>query len=119
MFEIHRIHALTLARMMTLIISILHVLIGLGIVLIYGSVHSILGNLFPNSIDAFSFFLVWVGGLIALIPLTFLIGLLTGALYNLFARWWGGIRIDLARNEPEKGNARRKNHHSPDHANET
>ena len=96
MFEIQRIKIRSLARVVMLLTSVLYLLCGLLVTLLYSGIRTIaLGGLLPNSVSALSFFVIWVGGLVVVLPLSWLIGLLSALLYNLFARWWGGLQLDL------------------------
>lgn len=103
MYEIQRIKALSLARVVMLLTSVLYVLLGLLVTLLYGGIRSIvLGGILSNSVSALSFLSIWIGGLVLVLPLSWLTGLVSAALYNLFARWWGGIHIGLVRAESDE-----------------
>jgi hypothetical protein len=98
MFEIRRINPLSLGRILMLISCVLYLLCGVAAAVVYKSIESFLTGLVgPDGFALASFLLLWVTGLAILLPLSFFTGIVAAVLYNLFSRWWGGIRIDLAR----------------------
>lgn len=81
------------------IMSVMYLVVGFLVSFLYSGIRTLLVGIFPASLGVWSFFLVWVAGLVIVLPLSFLAGLLVAALYNMTSGWWGGLRIDLVRSE--------------------
>lgn len=107
MYEIQRIRPLSLARIMMLITSVLHVVAGLVLTLVYDGLGiSALASAAPDGVNSLSLLLVWMSSLLVVLPLSFAVGALAAVLYNLFAGWWGGLHIDLAKVTPKAATAK-------------
>lgn len=99
MFEIRRLKILSVARILTLICTVLYLLTGFVVIVLYGGVSRLLVGTLTSSLSVFSVFLVWLAGTLGVLAVSFCTGLLIGWLYNIFARWWGGIQVELGKVE--------------------
>ncbi len=99
MFEIRRLKILSVARILTLICTVLYLLTGFVVIVLYGGITRLLAGTLTSTFSVLSVFLVWLAGTLGVLAVSFLSGLLIGWLYNIFARWWGGIQVELGRAE--------------------
>lgn len=103
MFEIRRLRVLSVARVVTLISTVLYLITGFVVIVLYGGISRIITiGSFGSASSIMSVFLVWVAGTLGVFLVSFLTGLLIGGLYNLFAKWWGGIQVELGKSEEGK-----------------
>ncbi len=100
MFEIRRLRASSLAKIVTLISVVLYLLAGFLVIVLYGGIRRLLEVGPLASFSVFSLFLVWLAGTVAVVVASYITGLLVAGFYNLFAKWWGGLVIELAKKEP-------------------
>ena len=100
MYEIHHIKVGSLIRIVTFITTVLYIAVGVVFSLLFETVRGLfLGNFVDASTGALSFLLVWMAGTLVVIIVMIILSAIIAGLYNLFAEWWGGLRIDLVKND--------------------
>lgn len=96
MFEIRSLHPAPFARVVMLLLAVVHVLAGIGATLLFMVLRSVFsGSFLATGVSSLTLFLFWLAGLVIIMPLGYLLGLLLAACYNLFASWWGGVALNL------------------------
>lgn len=98
MYEVQRINILSFAKITTILTSALYVFVGLLLAVLLSWFRTVaFGELFGAAPSLLSFLVIWVTGLVIVLPLSFLLGCFIALMYNLVASWWGGFRVDLAK----------------------
>lgn len=98
MVEIRTVSIRSVARFATLLATVCYLASGAAVTLLYAGFRMVFGSgTLGVELGTLSFFLLWLAGTIVVIIAAYLLGLLAGSLYNLFSRWWGGIRCELVK----------------------